>query len=313
MNLASLSGHGYLLVGGIILIGAGLVFVSLIFNLRVARSVRDDLKHREKLLEYYRNTFSQLGVILIGIGISLFIFFFQQNYQDQRRREAELQQIIARMAARVARGVPAVASLGGFDAILDDGGPYIDPDHGGTNRAVSARGADLAAQVAKILLVERDVELQAFEIMNISRDLDTSSIVSELNPTLWFNIVSDESDVEYATRQMALDYKDLHEAIGGDAVEAAIANPEKEPRLKQEALDILYDADLLRQRSRRLLARACWFFSTGQSFVSLAPVTQMESNPKSHEEWLEGVAPFLTKFSSGNRNCFQLLQIQPGS
>ena len=95
MNLASLSGHGYLLVGGIILIGAGLVFISLIFNLRVAHSVRDDLRHREKLLEYYRNTFSQLGVILIGIGISLFIFFFQQNYQDQRRREAELQQIIA--------------------------------------------------------------------------------------------------------------------------------------------------------------------------------------------------------------------------
>jgi hypothetical protein len=40
MNLSSLSGHGYLLVGGIILIGAGLVFISLIFNLRVAHSVR---------------------------------------------------------------------------------------------------------------------------------------------------------------------------------------------------------------------------------------------------------------------------------
>ncbi|TIT80444.1 MAG: hypothetical protein E5W45_04810, partial [Mesorhizobium sp.] len=80
------AGHGYLLIGGLILVGAGLLILSLIVNLRVAHSVREDVRHREKLLEYYRNIFSQLGVILIGIGVSLFIFFFQQNYQDQRKR-----------------------------------------------------------------------------------------------------------------------------------------------------------------------------------------------------------------------------------
>ncbi|WP_245499110.1 hypothetical protein [Mesorhizobium sp. M1A.F.Ca.ET.072.01.1.1] len=75
------AGHGYLLIGGLILVGAGLLIISLIVNLRVAHSVREELRHREKLLEYYRNIFSQLGVILIGIGVSLFIFFFQQIYK----------------------------------------------------------------------------------------------------------------------------------------------------------------------------------------------------------------------------------------
>ena len=116
------AGHGYLLIGGLILVGAGLLILSLIVNLRVARSVRDDVRHREKLLEYYRNIFSQLGVILIGIGVSLFIFFFQQNYQDQRKRETELQQVLAKLAARIARGTPVIQSLGEFDELLDEGG-----------------------------------------------------------------------------------------------------------------------------------------------------------------------------------------------
>ncbi|TIP78463.1 MAG: hypothetical protein E5X60_39710, partial [Mesorhizobium sp.] len=119
------SGQGYFLIGGLILVGAGLLILSLIVNSRVAHSVRHDMRHREKLLEYYRNIFSQLGVILIGIGVSLFIFFFQQNYQDQRKRETELQLVLAKLAARIARGAAVVEYLSEFDALLDDGGPYI--------------------------------------------------------------------------------------------------------------------------------------------------------------------------------------------
>ncbi|TIR78254.1 MAG: hypothetical protein E5X15_13070, partial [Mesorhizobium sp.] len=160
------AGHGYLLIGGLILVGAGLLIISLIVNLRVAHSVRDELRHREKLLEYYRNIFSQLGVILIGIGVSLFIFFFQQNYQDQRKRETELQQVLAKLAARVARGAPVIETLGEFDEILDEGGAYVGPEHGGSNAAITARGTELAKQVEKILLVERDVDVRDFEILN---------------------------------------------------------------------------------------------------------------------------------------------------
>ena len=85
MDFGSISGNGYLLIGGLILIGGGLLLISLFVNRRVAISVRADERHREKLYEYYRNTFSQLGVILIGIGVSLFIFFFQQGYQERQR------------------------------------------------------------------------------------------------------------------------------------------------------------------------------------------------------------------------------------
>ena len=301
------TGHGYLLIGGLILVGAGLLILSLIVNLRVAHSVRDDVRHREKLLEYYRNIFSQLGVILIGIGVSLFIFFFQQNYQDQKRRDTELQQVMAKLAARIARGAPVVASLGEFDALLDKGGAYVSPDLGGTNAAVSAQGAELGKQVAEILLVERDVDVQAFETLNLSRDFETSFVVNELDPTLWFNIVRDENDIKYATTQLALDYKDLLDAIGGEPVEAALANPEKQRKIKQEVLDIFYDADLLRQRSRRHLGRACWLFSKGSGFVSLVPADAIEADARSHQEWIDRSEPLLAQSKSGSGDCFKLL------
>ncbi|MER8973627.1 MULTISPECIES: hypothetical protein [unclassified Mesorhizobium] len=307
------SRHGYLLIGGLILVGAGLVVVSLIVNLRVAHSVRDDVRHREKLLEYYRNIFSQLGVILIGIGVSLFIFFFQQNYQDQRKRETELQQVLAKLAARVARGSAVVEALGEFDELLDDGGAYVSPELGGNNAAVSAHGTALAKQVSQILLVERDVDVQGFDILNLSRDFEASFVVNELNPMLWFNIVRDESDIKYATTQIALDYKDLQDAIGGEPIEVAIANPEKERKIKQEVLDIFYDADLLRQRSRRFLGRACWLFSNGRGFVKLAPANEIEADARSHQEWLDRSKPFLTQLKSGSGDCFKLLQFGPAS
>ncbi|MER9405125.1 hypothetical protein NKI36_13810 [Mesorhizobium caraganae] len=305
------TGHGYLLIGGLILVGAGLLILSLIVNLRVAHSVRDDVRHREKLLEYYRNIFSQLGVILIGIGVSLFIFFFQQNYQDQRRRETELQQVLAKLAARIARGAPVVGSLGEFDEFLDQGGPYVSPVLGGANAAVSAQGTELGKQVGEILLVERDVDVRDFDLLNLSRDFESSFVVNELDPTLWFNIVRDESEIKYATTQLALDYKDLQDAIGGESIEVAVANPEKERRIKHEVLDIFYDADLLRQRSRRFLGRACWLFSKGKSFVTLRPADEIEADTKSHQEWIERSKPLLTQSKSGSGDCFTLLQYGP--
>ncbi|RVD72108.1 MAG: hypothetical protein E5V62_12745 [Mesorhizobium sp.] len=301
------AGHGYLLIGGLILVGAGLLILSLIVNLRVAHSVREDVRHREKLLEYYRNIFSQLGVILIGIGVSLFIFFFQQNYQDQRKREIELQQVMARLAARIARGAPVIETLGEFDDVLDNGGAYVDPELGGKNGAISAQGTELGKQVGKILLVERDVDVQSFDILNLSRDFETTFIVNELDPTLWFNIVRDESEIKYASTQLALDYKDLQEAIGDEPIELAVANSEKERKIKHEVLDILYDADLLRQRSRRFLARACWLFSKGRGFVTLAPAEQIEADAGSQQEWIERSKPLLTQSKSGSGDCFKLL------
>ncbi len=302
------AGHGYLLIGGLIVVGAGLLILSLIVNLHVAHSVRDDKRHREKLLEYYRNIFSQLGVILIGIGVSLFIFFFQQNYQDQRKRETELQQVLAKLAARIARGAPVIETLGEFDEVLDEGGAYVSPEHGGSNAAIGAKGAELGKQVEKILLVERDVDVQDFDILNLSRDLEATFVVNELDPTLWFNIVRDENEIKYATTQLGLDYKDLHDAIGNEPFEAAVAKPDKEQKIKHEVLDILYDGDLLRQRSRRFLARACWLFSKGRGFVALPSIDAIEADAKSQQEWIDRAKPVLAQSMSGGSDCFKLLR-----
>ncbi|WP_269930422.1 hypothetical protein [Aminobacter sp. HY435] len=307
MNFSTLSGHGYLFIGGLILVGAGLLIISLIFNLRVAHSVREDVRYREKLHEYYRNIFSQLGVILIGIGVSLFIFFFQQNYQDRRKREVELQQVYAKLALRVARGAAIAGSLDAFDELLDDGGAYRNPEDGGANRVVNASGEALANQVAKLLLVERDVDAGEFEVMNVSRDFEASFVANELDPVLWFNIVRDESDLRYATTQLALDYKDLHEAIGDQPIAMAMGDPERLARIKQEVLDIFYDADLLRQRSRKVLGRACWFYSKGLDFVALRPVAAIEADAKSQQDWLAMARPVLERSKSGNGDCYKLL------
>jgi hypothetical protein len=307
MNL-SFPGHGYLLIGGLIMVGGGLLIISLIFNLRVAHSVRADVRYREKLHEYYRNTFSQLGVILIGIGVSLFMFFFQQNYQDYRRRETELNQVLAKLAVRVARGAPVMGALAEFDPVLDQGGPYVRPEDGGANGAVRAQGKELARQIAELQLIDRDVDVQEFGLLGISADLETSFVANELDPSLWFGIVSDESEIRYATTQLALDLKDLRDAVGDGPLEAALADPEKQPRIKQEALDILYDADLLRQRSRRLLGRACWLFNKGTGFVALKPLAEIEADTKSHREWLDLSRPHLEKLKSGSGNCFELLR-----
>src|SRR5438105_5111985 len=201
MDFTAFTGHGYLLIGGLILIGPGLLIVSIIVNSRVAHSVLRDEPHRERIFEYYRNTFSQLGVVLIGIGISLFIFFFQQNYKDQREREAELQQVVAKLAMRIGRALPVMESVNEFDAILDDGGPYVRPELGGANHAVTAGGAELVKVVNSILLAERDIDLEQFEILTFSRDFESTLVVSELDPRLWFNIARDESYAKYATTQ----------------------------------------------------------------------------------------------------------------
>lgn len=306
-DFATFSGHGYLLIGGLILVGAGLLIISLIFNLRVAQSVRFDVRHREKLHEYYRNTFSQLGVILIGIGVSLFIFFFQQNYQDNRRRENELQQVLARMAVRVARAAVAAESLGGFDTLLDAGGAYIRPEDGGANPAVTAEGAALAKQLDEVLILERDVDIRTFAILEPSADLETSPVSNELNSALWFNIVRDESDIKYAAEQLTQDFGDLHRVLGAAPAATAVGDPQLGPKVKQELLDILWDADLLRARARRLLARACWLFSAGRGFVGLKPDAAIEAEPKSHQQWLEGVKGRLSGLRSGNASCYELL------
>lgn len=313
MVFGGLLGNGFLLIGGLVLIGAGLLVLSLLVNFQVAESVRADLRHREKLLEYHRNIFSQLGVILIGIGVSLFIFYFQQSYQERNRRNNELQQITAKIALRMARGGATVASLSGFDELLDEGGAYSDPEKGGNNAAGTAEGEELTAQIEKLLLVERYVDLREFEVLNMSRDFENSAALNELDPNQWFNIVRDESDVRYATTQLLLDFKELHDTIGNMPLEQAVADPGRQKPLKRKVLDIYYDADTLRQSSRRLIGRACWFLSHGPGFIGLRPVDEIEAESSSHREWLDRAQPFLAQFSVGSTNCFKLLGYRDAS
>ena len=95
--------------------------------------------------------------------------------------------------------------------------------------------------------------------------------------------------------------------LGAAPAAAAVGDPQLGPKVKQELLDILWDADLLRARARRLLARACWLFSAGRGFVGLKPDAAIEAEPKSHQQWLEGMKGRLSGLRSGNASCYELL------
>lgn len=310
MLSAAVFDWGYLAIAGLTGIGLLLITLSLIINNQVAQNVRADLRDREKLLEYYRNTFSQLGVILIGIGVSLSVFYFQQNYQERGRRNAELQQVLAKMALQLARGSAAMPGLGEFDEVLDARGPYSNSDEGAAAAAARLQAGELAAQAAKIRLIEIDVDAREFELLNISRLLENSTLVNELDPALWFNIVRDEADVRYAVAQLANDYRDLHQALGERTPEDAARDPAAAARVREQVLDIFFDADLLRQSSRRMLARTCWLVSAGPGFVKLKPVDTLEKDDIPHGEWLKLVEPLLSNYRVGSQDCFSILGVK---
>ena len=113
--------------------------------------------------------------------------------------------------------------------------------------------------------------------------------------------------------QLEFDYQDLHRAIGQEPVELAVTNSKTDANIKREVLDILYDVGLLRYRSRRLIARACWFLSNGAGFTVLHPIDETEADYNSHHEWLDHAQRIYGGLSAGNHNCIKLLWVPPSS
>jgi hypothetical protein len=301
---------GYQLIGGLTLAGIAFLIVSLELNRRVERSIRQDLRPDERRYEFFRTTATQLGMLLIGIGVSLYIFFFQQNYQDERRREAEIQQVLAKLASRVGRTSADLEFLSEYDEVLDDGGPYVDPDEGGKNMAVTASGDKLAKQIEKLRLVERDVAQEEFVDLNFTADLQGSSLMTELDPALWFAMHREENELQYAIKQLTADFKDLQGVVGDADPQKAVSDEATAGKAKHEVLDILYDLDLLRDRSRRTFARACWFVSQGSDFVSLHPIEAMTKSYGSHQKWIDEVRPALSAYRIGSETCFDMLDFK---
>ena len=303
MDFGAISGNGYLLIGGLILIGGGLLLISLFVNRRVAISVRAEERHREKLYEYYRNTFSQLGVILIGIGVSLFIFFFQQGYQERQRHTAEVRQLLAKLSVRVGRAAAVATTLAEFDPVIR----YTGED----NDYVVRTGPDLAEQVRDLLRVERDVDLDALRALPISEDIATSPLAGDIDPVLWFAIAEDESEVFYFAEQLQADYGDLRLALGDLSPAEAVADPVRAKAIGLEVKDILYDMDVVRDRGRRLIGKGCRFVSAGQGFLKLSAIPELEANYESHDEWIGHAERFLTSYTAGRKSCFEMLRFAP--
>ena len=131
--------------------------------------------------------------------------------------------------------------------------------------------------------------------------------MTEIGPAVWFAMHLDENDLRYAVTQLAADYKDLADTIGDAEPLLAVSDPATAGKIKREVLDVLYDLDLLRDRSRRALARACWFISHDRSFVLLHPIEEIRRRYPSHIEWIEQARRFISAFSVGGENCFDML------
>ncbi len=303
--------HGYLFIAGLMLVGLFLIFLSLVINSHVAHNIRADMRHREKLLEYYRNTISQVGIVLIGIGVSLSVYYFQQSYQERSRRNAELESIISHMALQLARGAAETYSLSKFDKLLDRNGPWQHPDAGSSHSADMLAGPELVNKIARIKAVQDDVDARHLALLNISKIFENSFVVNELEPALWFNIVRDESNIAFAAAQLTADYRDLDQELGGASGEAAVADPAKAKAVKAQVLDVLYDMELLRQSGRRLLARTCLMLAEGSGFTQMKPVYMIEADQPTHKAWLDKVQPLLKQHAIGSQNCFDVLGYTP--
>jgi hypothetical protein len=305
-----LFGYGYLLICGLILAGVALLALSFELNRRLEFSVLNKASPLEKRYEYYRGTATQLGILLIGIGVSLFIFFFQQTYQEGKRRDAEIQQVLAKLASRLGRASADLQFLPEYDEILDDGGPYIDPDERGDNAAVTASGADLAKQIENLRLIERDVSQDDFTDLEFSADLQGSPLITELDPALWFAMHREENELKYAIKQLSADFKDLGGAVGEADPVQAVSDAAMAKKVKREVLDILYDLDLLRDRSRRSFARACWLVSQGHDFVSLHPLQAISQSYNSHQKWIEQAKLVTSSYRVGGESCYDMLSFK---
>lgn len=301
-------GRSHALIAMLGLLGALLLIVSLFINNQVVHHTKRDERHKEKQLEYYRNTFSQLGVILLGIGVSLFIFFFQQNYLDRQRQEAQAQELLSKLAVRLSRAAPLLEFVAEIDPVLDDGGDYIDPEDGGMNRAVTATGADLVAQVAALGRLEREIDLDEFAAMQFSIDFQSSPLVHRLDPNLWFGLVKDEADLQYAVKQLREDHGDLRRVLANRRPDEIVTDPELAANVKREVLDVLWDYAWLRDRSRRIVGRACRFLSHGRQFLALKPIESVEARYNAHREWLQQAQKAYEPFSAGGETCYAMLK-----
>lgn len=299
--------QGYLFIAWLILVGLVMITLSLVINSHVAHSVLTDLRHREKMLEHYRNIFSQVGIIFISIGASLSVYYIQQSYQERSKRNAQLENIISHMALQLARGVVETHALGEFDKILDHNEPREGPDARSSRAADMVANAELVETIARIKDLQDDVEFQSLALLNISKIFENSFVVNELEPELWFNIVRDESNIVYAVSQLTADYRNLDQALGGAPSEAAMADPYKAKLIKEHVLDVLYDIELLRQSARRLLARTCLMLAEGTGFTQIKPVYTIEADQPTHKVWLENVQPLLKQYAIGSQNCFEIL------
>lgn len=308
MTVNSTFGGGQILIVMLGLLGALLLMISLFINSQVALYTKRDERHKEKQLEYYRNTFSQLGVILIGIGVSLFIFFFQQGFLERQRQNSQTQEILAKLGLRLSRAAPLLEFVSQIDPLLDAGGPYVDPDEGGSNDAINAAGADLSKQVEHILLLQREIDLDDFAAMKFSSDFQASTLINQMDPSLWFAMVKDEADLEYATDQLRQDFGDLQSALAARKADETSAEPGLDSAIKREALDVLWDYAWLRDRSRRLVARSCWFLSQGPKFLSVVPIPAVEARYEAHREWLAQAKKFYGQFSAGGENCYDMIK-----
>jgi hypothetical protein len=172
---------------------------------------------------------------------------------------------------------------------------------------VTSSGEKLVKQIEDIRTVERDVAEEDFNDLNFTTDFQGSSLVIELDPALLFAMHRKENELKYAIKQLDADFKDLQGVLGPADPETAISDPGTAGKAKHEALDILYDLDLLRDRSRRAFARACWLVSQGSILASLRPIEPLSKSYGSHQEWIRHAKQVLAPYRVGNESCFDLL------
>lgn len=98
---------------------------------------------------------------------------------------------------QLARAAAQMSSLAEFDEILTGMGPTSIPRPATPRQLTGCRGRNWLPRSRRSRSSD-DVDVRDLGLLNVSPIFETSFVVNEIDPALWFDVVRDEANIRYA-------------------------------------------------------------------------------------------------------------------
>lgn len=304
-------------VPALVVLGLVLLAISFWLNSTAMRLLRLGEVSRSKSVEFYRNTVLQSSLLIVGIAISIFVFYAQQNIQDDQKAQQEVEEFVLRLSIRVERASEFVRLIAQYDPLLDEEGPYTSIFTGASMGApISKMGVHLRSQIGRLFLIFRDIDpVGEIVLFQVSNDLEKSrSAGNSVSVDFAAGTADDEGQVKFAANRLSRNFKTLEGLI---ATQKTMSFNDKidESRAIVLVAEIVEALDILRWRARRIVARNCALVATylekKQALATIRLNGSLEQRFERHDDWLKGNYSYLSALKIGTSTCLQRLNYDP--